>query len=89
MEAMLTGESVPVSKNLITVSPTAALGDRKCMCYSATTVSAGQGVGVVTATGDRAEIGKISKMVNQVGLTFWGKVDRQNVCLLGGPGGWA
>jgi len=29
-------------------------------------VSAGQGIGVVIATGDRAEIGKISKMVSQV-----------------------
>lgn len=30
-EAMLTGESVPVSKNLLPAPPAAALGDRKCM----------------------------------------------------------
>lgn len=50
-EAMLTGESVPISKNLIAVEEKAGLGDRKCMAFSATTVSAGQGLGVVTATG--------------------------------------
>lgn len=65
-EAMLTGESLPVSKNLQPVSESAALGDRKCMAYSATTVMAGQGTGVVVATGDNAEIGRISKLVNQV-----------------------
>jgi len=68
-EAMLTGESVPISKNLLAVAETAGLGDRKCMGFSATTVSAGKGVGVVVATGDAAEIGKINKLVNQVG---WG-----------------
>jgi magnesium-transporting ATPase (P-type) len=66
LEAMLTGESLPVSKNLRTVSETAALGDRKCMAFSATTVLQGQGVGVVVATGDNAEIGKINTMVSTV-----------------------
>eukprot|EP00878_Enallax_costatus_P000946 GHUV01001076.1.p1 GENE.GHUV01001076.1~~GHUV01001076.1.p1 ORF type:complete len:1052 (+),score=317.95 GHUV01001076.1:265-3420(+) len=65
-EAMLTGESVPVSKNIIAVSENSGLGDRKCLAYSATAVSAGQGLGVVIATGDNAEIGKISTMVSQV-----------------------
>ena len=53
-EAMLTGESVPISKNLIPVAEASGLGDRKCMAFSATTVSAGQGLGVVVATGERA-----------------------------------
>lgn len=48
---MLTGESVPISKNLHAVAEASGLGDRKCMAFSATTVSAGQGLGVVTATG--------------------------------------
>ena len=47
---MLTGESVPIFKNLIPVADAAALGDRKYMVYSATTVSAGQGMGLVVAT---------------------------------------
>lgn len=50
-EAMLTGESVPVSKNTLAVPEKSGLGDRKCLAYSATAVSSGQGVGVVTATG--------------------------------------
>jgi len=52
-EAMLTGESVPISKNLVAVPEASGLGDRKCMAFSATTVSAGQGLGVVTATGEQ------------------------------------
>lgn len=39
-----------------------------CAC-SATNVVSGQAVAVVVATGDSAEIGHISKMVNTVGLT--------------------
>jgi magnesium-transporting ATPase (P-type) len=63
---MLTGESVPISKNLKSVPEASGLGDRKCMGFSATTVAAGKGVGVVVATGDGAEIGKINKLVSQV-----------------------
>ena len=37
------------------------------MAFSATTVSAGQGLGVVVATGDNAQIGQINKLVSQVG----------------------
>lgn len=66
LEAMLTGESVPISKNLKPVKVASGLGDRKCMAFSATTVSAGQGLGVVVATGDNAEIGKINRLVSTV-----------------------
>ncbi|KAI8469567.1 MAG: cation transporting ATPase [Monoraphidium minutum] len=66
-EAMLTGESVPVSKEAQkAVEPDAPLGDRKNMAYSATSVVAGQAEAVVVGTGDNAEIGQISKMVNTV-----------------------
>ncbi|WIA10648.1 hypothetical protein OEZ85_010828 [Tetradesmus obliquus] len=65
-EAMLTGESMPVSKNLSPAPERAGLGDRKCLAYSATSVSSGQGLGVVVATGDAAEIGQINKMVSEV-----------------------
>jgi magnesium-transporting ATPase (P-type) len=65
-EAMLTGESLPVSKNVEVVAPNAALGDRKCMAYSATSIVKGQGLGVVVATGDHAEIGKINQLLSQV-----------------------
>lgn len=65
-EAMLTGESVPVSKHLKAAAPNAPLGDRKCMAYSATSVVSGQGKGVVVGTGDSAEIGQINQMVSTV-----------------------
>lgn len=44
-------------------------GDRKCLGFSATSVSSGQGLGVVVSTGDNAEIGRISQMVSQVEQT--------------------
>ena len=65
-EAILTGESVPVEKAIAPVRDDAALGDRLCMAYSGTLVTAGQGHGVVVATGARTEIGRISGMLSQV-----------------------
>ena len=65
-EAILTGESVPVEKAIAPVKDDAALGDRLCMAYSGTLVTAGQGRGVVVATGARTEIGRISGMLSQV-----------------------
>ncbi|KAI8465790.1 MAG: cation transporting ATPase [Monoraphidium minutum] len=66
-EAMLTGESVPVSKNASKAVPEKApLGDRKNMAYSATSVVSGTAEGVVVGTGDCAEIGQISRLVNTV-----------------------
>jgi magnesium-transporting ATPase (P-type) len=50
-ESMLTGESVPVDKSLEPQPVDAALGDRLCMAYSGTLVSAGTARGVVVATG--------------------------------------
>lgn len=65
-EAILTGESVPVEKSNTPVAADAPLGDRLCMAYSGTLVTAGQGRGVVIATGARTEIGRISSMLSQV-----------------------
>jgi len=65
-EAILTGESVPVEKTTQPVSKQASIGDRKCLAYSGTLVSYGQGQGIVVATGDHTEIGRISDMLRQV-----------------------
>lgn len=62
-EAALTGESVPVSKQVDAVSADASLGDRVSMAYSGTIVTYGQGVGVVVGTGASTELGRISKLV--------------------------
>jgi len=65
-EAILTGESVPVEKQIEPVAADAALGDRSCMAFSGTMVASGQGKGVVVATGVNAEIGRISGLLSQV-----------------------
>lgn len=65
-EAMLTGESEPAEKSIETVGELATIGDRKCIAYSGTLVTYGQGQGVVVATGDITEIGRISRMLREV-----------------------
>ncbi len=65
-EAALTGESVPVQKSPDPVAAGAALGDRTAMAFSGTLVAAGQGLGVVVATGAATEIGRISAMLGAV-----------------------
>jgi len=62
-EAVLTGESVPTDKTIEPVASDAALGDRTCMAFSGTTVTSGQGRGVVVATGAGTEIGRISGLL--------------------------
>ncbi len=65
-EAMLTGESVSAQKHEAPVAPDAPLGDRVSMAFSGTLVAAGQGRGVVVATGGRTEIGRISRLIESV-----------------------
>ncbi len=65
-EAVLTGESVAVEKGTEPVSEDAALGDRTCMAYSGTLVTHGQASGIVVATGQVTEIGRISGLVSRV-----------------------
>jgi magnesium-transporting ATPase (P-type) len=65
-ESILTGESVPVDKDTNAVAQSAPLGDRSCLAFSGTLVTAGQGIGVVVATGAETEIGQISGMLAKV-----------------------
>lgn len=65
-EAMLTGESMPAEKAINPVAESASIGDRKCLAYSGTLVTYGQGQGIVIATGDATEIGRISGMLRDV-----------------------
>ena len=62
-ESALTGESVPVQKNTDTMDHDTVLADRANMTYSSTLVTYGTGLGVVTATGDGTEIGRISELI--------------------------
>ncbi|MCW8915563.1 MAG: cation-transporting P-type ATPase [Magnetovibrio sp.] len=65
-EAALTGESVPVEKNIAVQTAEMALADRKCMAHSGTLITSGQGTGVVIATGAHTELGRISTLVADV-----------------------
>lgn len=65
-EAVLTGESVAVEKSPEPVEHEADLGDRTCMAFSGTLVAFGRGHGVVVATGEHTEIGRISSMLGEV-----------------------
>jgi P-type Na+/K+ transporter len=66
-EALLTGESMPVSKNADITLPWSkidtAIGDRSNMVYSASVVTRGRGMGLVTATALRTEVGKIAALL--------------------------
>jgi magnesium-transporting ATPase (P-type) len=72
-EAALTGESVPIDKTVEPIdipeggNPMATpLGDRHNMCFSATLVAQGSGIGIAIATGDKTQIGTINALVSQV-----------------------
>ena len=63
-EAALTGESVPVEKDVTeTVDAEAGIGDRVNMGYQNSNVTYGRGTGVVTNTGMYTEVGKIADML--------------------------
>ena len=68
-EAALTGESVPVEKEVdaILSDGEVPLGDRKCMVYMGSTVVYGRGRAVVCATGMDTEMGKIADALAQAG----------------------
>ena len=65
-EAILTGESTVVDKHTDALTGDLPLGDRTNMLFSGTTVSAGGGVGVVVATGQATELGRINQMMADV-----------------------
>ncbi len=64
-EAALTGESTGVHKNAeADLAPATLLADRVNMAYASTLVTYGQGRGIVVASGDHTEVGKISDMLS-------------------------
>jgi Ca2+-transporting ATPase len=66
-EAALTGESMPVSKRAdLVADPDTPLAERANLVYQGTTVIAGFGRAIVTATGDRTEVGRIGTLTQSV-----------------------
>jgi Ca2+-transporting ATPase len=62
-ESLLTGESIAVEKSLGLISKEAPIAERKNMAFAGCTVMNGRGMGVVTATGLRTELGLIAEAV--------------------------
>ncbi len=62
-EAVLTGESTPVDKNLCVLKPEAPTAERKNMLFMATHTIYGRAKAVVVSTGMQTEFGKIAELV--------------------------
>ena len=62
-EAILTGESLPVSKSVDLVNSNAALGDQFPMVFAGTLVTQGVGTAVICRTDFATELGKIATLV--------------------------
>ena len=66
-ESVLTGESVPVEKDLANPGPgDIPLGDRTNMLFMGTTVTGGRGRALVVATGQATQLGQIAEMLSTV-----------------------
>jgi magnesium-transporting ATPase (P-type) len=65
-ESILTGESVPVEKNIATITTgCVSFGDQKNVSFAGTLISQGQGRGIVVATGNDTQIGRISEFIRE------------------------
>ncbi|MDD4980489.1 MAG: cation-transporting P-type ATPase [Candidatus Omnitrophica bacterium] len=62
-ESPLTGESVPVEKQIKPLDEKTVLADRLNMLYASIFVTYGRGKAVVAATGDATEVGRISELI--------------------------
>ena len=65
-ESVLTGESDSVQKDKQTLIGTLTVADQTNMAFASTSITNGDMTGVVVATGDYTQIGKINKSINDV-----------------------
>ncbi len=65
-EAPLTGESMPVTKTVEALQGEVPLADRYNLAFAGTLVTNGTATGLVVATGDDTQIGRIAGMLQEV-----------------------
>ena len=63
-ESMLTGESVPVDKQVGPVAADAPVDARTCALFAGSTITAGEAVAVVVGTGHDTQLGSIATSLN-------------------------
>jgi Ca2+-transporting ATPase len=61
-ESALTGESIPVEKDVACVDAGAPLADRRSMVFAGTGITRGRARAVVTGTGRRTELGLVAEL---------------------------
>lgn len=66
IESHLTGEPDAIQKNTAVITEKVEVGDRFNMGFSGSTVSHGQGTGLIVATGENTELGNIACLIQDV-----------------------
>ncbi|MFO7815211.1 MAG: cation-transporting P-type ATPase [Halanaerobiales bacterium] len=64
-ESALTGESKPVNKHTEKIEDDVPLAETKNMIYMGTAVTRGNGIAVVTETGEKTQMGEISELLSK------------------------
>ncbi|MBI2329392.1 MAG: HAD-IC family P-type ATPase [Chloroflexi bacterium] len=65
-ESALTGESIPVEKQLVPLTEDAIIAERVNMLFTSTIITSGRATGVAVLTGVKTEIGKIATGLEEV-----------------------
>ena len=78
-EALLTGESVAISKkpDVVFTDPDMPIGDRTNLCYSGSSITRGRGTGLVISTGMQTEVGQIAELLRKSKKDLEGKTATQ------------
>lgn len=66
IESHLTGEADAIQKDSQALEGEIGVGDQRNMGFSGSTVSNGSGIGIVVATGQKTELGKIAELLQKV-----------------------
>lgn len=92
-EAVLTGESVPVSKNSDTLGEKKEIYEQTNMLFQGSFIVSGQATGIVVYTGNQTEFGRIAALTNQNPETNTSpvqkKIDKLITYIVAGVGGIA